>query len=183
MASHSQTNLPYPQNANIQTKMWIIKQGPKCSELVDSTAFRQLLYEYTGTPFSETASNYFVRTFDVDQDGRINHDELLEMCSYIKNWSTVFNNYDKDKTNFIDSEVLNTALTEMGFRFSPQFIQLMMKCCSHSDDCKKIDREQFIIMCIKLQRFTDQFRERDNDRNGVVTIDFEDFIKITLNCI
>lgn len=182
MDSTSQTDLPYPKNASVEAKMWVTSDGPKCAELIDNTVFRQLLYEYTGTPFSETGTNYLVRTFDKDQDGRINHDELREMCSHIKNWSSTFSNYNKDKSNFIDKEELNTVLKEMGFRFSPQFIAHMMK-SSGSDDHNRINREQFIIMCVKLQRFTDQFRERDKDRNGIVTIDFEDFIKVTLNCI
>lgn len=183
MDSISQTDLPYPQHASTEAKMWVTSEGPKCAELVDNAVFRQLLYEYTGTPFSETACNYFVRTFDTDQDGRINHDELREMCSNIKNWSAVFNNYDKDKSNFIDNEELNTALKEMGFRFSQQLIAHIINSNCSNDDHNRINREEFIMMCVKLQRFTDQFRERDKNKNGIVTIDFEDFIKMTLNCI
>lgn len=182
MNSGSQTELPYPQHVSVEAKMWITPEGPRCSELVDNAAFRQLIYEYTGIPFSETACNYFIRTFDKDQDSRINHSELCEMCSYIKYWSFVFGNYDKDKSDSIDEKEFSTAMKEMGFRFSPQFMAHVMK-NSGSADHNKMNREHFIMTCVKLQRFTDQFRERDKDRNGVVTIDFEDFIKVALNCI
>lgn len=182
MDSLSQTDLPYPQHASTEAKMWVTSEGPKCSELVDNAVFRQLLYEYTGIPFSETASNYFARTFDLDQDGRISHDELREMCSHINKWSTVFNKCDKEKSNVIDKDDFYKVLKEMGFRFSPQFIAHMIK-CSGTKDHNRINREQFIMICVKLQRFTDQFRERDRNRNGIITIDFEDFIKVTLNCI
>lgn len=182
MDSTSQTDLPYPQHASNEAKAWITSEPPRCSELVDNTAFRQLLYEYTGIPFSDTACNYIVRTFDQDQDGRISHRELCEMCSYIKNWSSVFYNYDKDKSDYIDKVELSIALKEMGFQFTPPFVTHVMKNIG-GEDCNKINREHFILMCLKLQRFTDQFRERDKDRNGIVTIDFEDFIKVVLNCI
>lgn len=183
MDSTSQTDLPYPhQHASNEAKAWITSEPPKCSELLDNAAFRQLLYEYTGIPFSDVASNYIVRTFDQDQDGRINHSELREMCSHIKYWSSVFYNYDKDQSNYIDEGELRVALKEMGFLFTSKFITHVIKNIG-GDKLNKIDREHFILMCLKLQRFTDQFRERDKDRNGIVTIDFEDFIKVVLNCI
>lgn len=165
---------PYPENVNA----WLCSsEAPRCSELLDNSTFRRLLHEYTGTPFSEDTCNYLIRMSDKDADGRISRTELTELCSCIRQWTQVFRHYDGDGSGSIDKEELGTALGEMGFRFSPQFVGQLL------GNSGEMSREHFIMTCVKLHRFTDQFRERDKGGTGVLTIDFEDFIKVALNCI
>lgn len=73
------------------------------------------------------------------------------------------------------------ALSQMGFRFSPQFIQFLV---SKSDPAthKEVSVDQFIVLCVQIQRFTEAFRVRDQQQNGTITISFEDFLGVALNC-
>lgn len=68
----------------------------------------------------------------------------------------------------------------MGFRFSPEFIQLLAKTGGSKDG--KISVDDFILLSVKIQRFTEAFRVRDTQQNGTVTIAFEDFLSIALSC-
>lgn len=68
----------------------------------------------------------------------------------------------------------------MGFRFSPDFVSFLVK---RSDPTEgKISVDNFIVLCVQIQRFTEAFRVRDTQKNGTVTIGFEDFLNIALSC-
>lgn len=68
----------------------------------------------------------------------------------------------------------------MGFRFSQEFVNFLAK----RSDPKggKISVDNFIVLCVQLQRFTEAFRARDTQQNGTVTIGFEDFLQVALSC-
>lgn len=73
-----------------------------------------------------------------------------------------------------------SALGKMGFRFSPEFISFLTKRNDPREG--KISVDNFIVLCVQLQRFTEAFRARDTQQNGTVTIGFEDFLNIALSC-
>lgn len=77
--------------------------------------------------------------------------------------------------------VMVVALTQMGFRFSPEFIRfLIVK--SDPENHRIMSVDQFIVVCVQIQRFTEAFRQRDTERNGTISIAFEDFLNVALSC-
>jgi peflin len=69
---------------------------------------------------------------------------------------------------------------QMGFRFSPDFIKfLVFK--SDPTTHKDVSVDQFIVLCVQIQRFTEAFRARDTEQKGVITIGFEDFLNVALS--
>lgn len=74
-----------------------------------------------------------------------------------------------------------TALSQMGFRFSPDFIKfLVIK--SDTVEKRQVSVDQFIVLCVQIQRFTEAFRTRDTNQQGVISIGFEEFLTIALSC-
>lgn len=69
----------------------------------------------------------------------------------------------------------------MGFRFSQEFIQFLVK-KSDPQQQKTISVDQFMVLCVQIQRFTEAFRQRDTQQNGTITIGFEDFLSIAIGC-
>lgn len=69
----------------------------------------------------------------------------------------------------------------MGFRFSPEFIKFLIT-KSDLKNHRVMSVDQFIVVCVQIQRFTEAFRQKDSDMTGVITIGFEDFLSIALNC-
>lgn len=65
----------------------------------------------------------------------------------------------------------------MGFNFSPTFTQQLT---SRSHDHKEVSVDEFIVLCITIQRLTEAFRVRDTQQNGTITIAFEDFLNVVL---
>lgn len=73
------------------------------------------------------------------------------------------------------------ALQQMGFRFSPDFIKFLIK-KSDVANHRLMSVDQFIVVCVQIQRFTEAFRQRDKEMKGMISIDFEDFLSVALNC-
>uniref|UniRef100_A0A1B0FDW8 EF-hand domain-containing protein n=1 Tax=Glossina morsitans morsitans TaxID=37546 RepID=A0A1B0FDW8_GLOMM len=111
-----------------------------------------------------------------------------------------FSMVDRDRSGKINAEELQRALVngrgehfsdtscklmitfiQMGFRFSPEFIQFLVK-KNDPQNRKEVSVDQFIVVCVQIQRFTEAFRQRDTQQNGVITIGFEDFLTVALGC-
>lgn len=69
----------------------------------------------------------------------------------------------------------------MGFRFTPNFIKYLVS-KSDQKQHKEVSVDQFIVLCVQIQRFTEAFRSRDTQQNGTITINFEDFLSVALDC-
>lgn len=69
----------------------------------------------------------------------------------------------------------------MGFRFSPDFVKFLIH-KSDLDNHRQMSVDQFIVVCVQIQRFTEAFRQRDTERKGVITLGFEDFLAVALSC-
>lgn len=117
----------------------------------------------------------------MDRSGTIDIYEFEKLFQYINQWLSVFKAYDRDQSGAIEEQELSQALGQMGFRFSPQFVQFLIG-VNDPGNRREISVDQFIVLCVKIQRFTDAFRQRDTQQQGVITIGFEDFLGIALNC-
>lgn len=68
-----------------------------------------------------------------------------------------------------------TALSQMGYNLSPQFVQgLMSRFCLRGVNGIQLDR--FIQVCTQLQSITQAFREKDTAMSGNVRMSYEDFL-------
>lgn len=65
----------------------------------------------------------------------------------------------------------------MGFNFSPTFTKQLT---ARSQDRKEVTVDEFIVLCVTVQRLTEAFRVRDTQQNGVISINFEDFLSVVL---
>lgn len=77
--------------------------------------------------------------------------------------------------------IFHLALGQMGFRFTPNFIKFLVS-KSDTKEHKEVSVDQFIVLCVQIQRFTEAFRSRDTQQNGTITINFEDFLTVALDC-
>ncbi|XP_030748593.1 peflin-like isoform X2 [Sitophilus oryzae] len=134
-----------------------------------------------GEHFSDAACKLMIGMFDKDKTGTINVNEFQALYNYINQWLSTFKMYDRDQSGSIEESELSAAYQHMGFRFSPEFIHFLVE-KSDLKNHKTISIDQFILTCIQLQRFTEAFRQRDSQMRGEITIGFEDYLTIVLNC-
>merc|ERR1712126_467489 len=93
--------------------------------------------------------------------GTIDVNEFGRLFQYIQQWKAMFEGFDKDKTGSIDQGEFNQALQQMGYRFTPTFVQnLLAKFAPRS---RKLTLDNFITVSVQIKRLTDSFRARHRD--------------------
>ncbi|XP_020294014.1 peflin isoform X2 [Pseudomyrmex gracilis] len=176
---YGSTNLESEVSPDVQ--QWFSMVDRDKSGRITATELQSALANGQGGTFSDTACKLMIGMFDKEKDGTINVSEFQALYNYINAWLGVFRGFDHDNSGSIQENELNAALTQMGYRLSPEFINYLIK-NSDLKGHKSITVDQFIVLCVQIQRFTEAFRKRDTDQTGTITIGFEDFLGVALSC-
>ncbi|XP_076755614.1 penta-EF-hand domain containing protein peflin [Xylocopa sonorina] len=166
---------------NPEVQQWFASVDRDGSGRITATELQSALANGQGGMFSDTACKLMIGMFDKEKNGTIDLFEFQALYSYINAWLGVFRGFDHDNSGSIQENELNAALTQMGYRLSPDFVSFLIK---KSDPIgqSSITVDQFIVLCVQIQRFTDAFRLRDSEQTGVINIGFEDFLTVALQC-
>lgn len=70
------------------------------------------------------------------------------------------------------------AMTAFGYRLSQPFISVLYNTFNerNSGHNRGMSFDLFVQACISLKRITDVFKKYDDDRDGYVTLSFEEFL-------
>ncbi|KZC04570.1 Peflin [Dufourea novaeangliae] len=172
----------YPQTqVNPEVQQWFAAVDRDGSGRISASELKCALANGQGGTFSDTACKLMIGMFDKEKSGTIDLNEFQALYNYINAWLGVFRGFDHDNSGSIQENELSAALTQMGYRLSPEFISFLIK---KSDPAghSSITVDQFIVLCVQIQRFTDAFRIRDTDQVGTVSIGFEEFLGVALEC-
>lgn len=172
-----------PQNAGVppEAQRWFAMVDRDRSGKINAEELKAALVNGKGQNFSDNACKLMISMFDKDASGTIDIYEFEKLYNYINQWLQVFKTYDRDQSGHIERDELSQAFSQMGFRFSEEFITFLMK-KSDPGAQKEISVDQFIVLCVQIQRFTEAFRVRDTQQQGQITIGFEDFLSVAIGC-
>ncbi|XP_028522668.2 peflin isoform X2 [Apis cerana] len=165
-----------------EVQQWFSTVDRDGSGRITAIELKSALANGQGGTFSDTACRLMIGMFDKEKNGTIDLFEFQALYNYINAWLGVFRGFDHDNSGSIQENELNAALTQMGYRLSREFISFLIK-KSDPTGHSTITIDQFIVLCVQIQRFTDAFRIRDNEQTGIITIGFEDFLGVALNYI
>ncbi|KAF2965235.1 hypothetical protein GQX73_g8344 [Xylaria multiplex] len=107
------------------------------------------------TAFDPQTVRMMIRMFDSDRSGTIG--------------------FDVDRSGNISLDEFSNALVAFRYRLSPGFVELLF----HTYDKRGegvMSFDLFVQACISLKRMTDVFKKYDDDRDGYITLGFEDFL-------
>ncbi|XP_032664386.1 peflin isoform X2 [Odontomachus brunneus] len=166
---------------NPDIERWFSTVDKDRSGRITATELQSVLANGQGGTFSDTACKLMIGMFDKEKNGTIDVSEFQALFNYVNSWLGVFRGFDHDNSGSIQENELNAALTQMGYKLSPEFIQFLIK-KSDLRGHQSITIDQFIVLCVQIQRFTEAFRTRDTNQTGTITIAFEDFLGVALSC-
>lgn len=135
------------------------------------------------TAFDPHTVKMMIRMFDTDRSGTINFDEFCGLWGFLAAWRGLFDRFDVDRSGNISLREFEDALVAFGYRLSPQFVQLLFSTYAKSHSRGRGDERErekvlsfdlFVQACISLKRMTDVFKKYDTDRDGYITLSFEE---------
>ncbi|KAL9043875.1 MAG: hypothetical protein Q9214_002950 [Letrouitia sp. 1 TL-2023] len=129
------------------------------------------------TSFDPHTVKMMIRMFDTDKSGAIGFEEFCGLWGFLAAWRSLFDRFDEDRSGYISYGEYSNALTAFGYRLSPTFITLMYKTYDKSGD-DRMSFDLFVQSCIILKRMTDVFKRYDDDRDGYITLSFEEFLTV-----
>lgn len=110
--------------------------------------------------------------------------EFQNLWKFLADWRQLFERFDADGSGKISLAEFNNALVAFGYRLSQPFVGLLYTTFGERHDERRGSRgapggmsfDLFVQACIRLKRMTDVFKGYDDDRDGYVTLSFEEFL-------
>lgn len=110
--------------------------------------------------------------------------EFQNLWRFLAAWRQLFERFDEDGSGKISLPEFTNALVAFGYRLSQPFIQLLYNTFHGRASDRRGSRgdpggmsfDLFVQACIRLKRMTDVFKHYDDDRDGYVTLSFEEFL-------
>lgn len=160
---------------------WFDTVDSKLQGRITAKELQQAFETFQGKRFSDNSCKFVVRLFDLDKNGGLDVKEFEQLYYYVKQWVNAFNTYDRDRSGFLTEHELQCALIHMDINFSPEFIKFLIQ--RYDTNSKKISLDQFIMTCIQIQKYTDEFKARDDKYLGEIKIKYEDFLEMIMRCL
>ncbi|VDC03300.1 unnamed protein product [Peniophora sp. CBMAI 1063] len=123
--------------------------------------------------------------FDTDRSGSIGFNEFSGVWKYITDWQNVFRHFDRDRSGSIDGVELAEALRSFGYNLPPSILTLIEQKFTAGPSSgygppPGITFDHFVRACVAVKTLTEAFQRQDTDRDGWVTVNYEDFMKLVL---
>ena len=137
------------------------------------------------TAFDRDTVTMMIRMFDRDNNGRVGFDEFVALWRFLAAWRELFDRFDEDRSGRISFDEFNKALVSFGYRLSQSFIELLFttfdrkgrgKVAPIPGQKQGMSFDLFVQACLTLKRMTDVFKRYDEDRDGYITLGFEEFL-------
>jgi Ca2+-binding EF-hand superfamily protein len=99
------------------------------------------------TAFDQQTVRMMIRMFDSDRSGTIGFEEFCGLWSFLASWRSLFD----------------------------RFVEILFRTYDKRNE-GVMSFDLFVQACISLKRMTDVFKRYDDDRDGYITLSFEDFL-------
>ncbi|KAM7194346.1 hypothetical protein V8F33_007335 [Rhypophila sp. PSN 637] len=127
------------------------------------------------TAFDPQTVRMMIRMFDSDRSGTIGFEEFCGLWSFLASWRTLFDRFDADNSGNISLDEFSNALVAFRYRLSDRFVGILFRTYDKRNE-GVMSFDLFVQACISLKRMTDVFKKYDEDRDGYITLSFEDFL-------
>ena len=134
--------------------------------------FEVIIYE------SPLACHLMIGLYDHNKSGSIDIGEFQQLFQSMNQWKAIFQSYDKDFSGKICFNELSQAFQQMGYRFTPNFINNLLG--KYDPITKMLTLDNFIVVMVQIKRLTQVFRARDQQMRGTATFQYEEFLGVAI---
>jgi Ca2+-binding EF-hand superfamily protein len=117
----------------------------------------------------------------------ITYEEFVNLWRFLAEWRGIFERFDENGSGRISLGEFSKALVAFGYRLSGSFTNVLYDTYNAKGILANQRRgsrtrqegmsfDLFVQACISLKRMTDIFKRYDDDRDGYVTLSFEEFL-------
>lgn len=143
------------------------------------------------TPFDPRTINSLMRMFSTSppsqpQGPTLTYNEFQNLWRFLAEWRNLFERFDEDQSGRISLSEFSNAMVAFGYRLSSPFTSLLYNFYTGYPSERRgsqgpvqgrgMSFDLFVQACISLKRMTDVFKGYDDDRDGYVTLSFEEFL-------
>jgi len=147
------------------------------SGAIDASELQSALSNGNWTPFNPETVRLMIGMFDKKGTSTISFDEFGSLWKYVTDWQQCFKTFDQDNSGSISKPELKTAITSFGYRFSDQLYDVLLKKFDRSNK-GVIFFDDFIQCSVLLHKLTSSFSQLDTDRDGFITVGYEQFLEM-----
>ncbi|OAF65582.1 Apoptosis-linked protein [Intoshia linei] len=145
------------------------------------------IYQLTSeTQFNLNTSAVLIKSFGKTMPGHVSPAEYQSLKQCVQKWQQIFFVYDKDRSGTISMEELNKILCDSGYRIQPETVRSIVsfslklqKQGQHQSmvPVNDLNFDTLIFTAFVLERMTSKFKMHDNQRNGIATYNYDDYIR------
>ncbi|KAM5158335.1 sorcin-like [Mantella aurantiaca] len=128
--------------------------------------------------FNLETCRLMISMLDRDMSGKMGFNEFKELGMVLNGWRQNFMAVDTNRSGAVDMMELQRSLTSMGYRLSPQALNVITRRYSNHG---RIGFDDYITCCVKLRALTETFRRRDAAQQGMVNFMYDDFIQAIMS--
>ncbi|THH20370.1 hypothetical protein EW146_g978 [Bondarzewia mesenterica] len=174
-----------PPGADPQLWQWFSAVDADRSGAISVNELQSALVNGNWSRFDLDTVKMLMNIFDTDRSGTIGFNEFSGLWKYISDWQAVFKHFDKDRSGSIDGYELAEALRSFGYNLAPSILTLIEQKYASGPSTgygppPGITFDRFVRACVAVKSLTESFQRIDTDRDGWVTVNYEDFMKIVL---
>ncbi|MCJ1313939.1 hypothetical protein MMC25_007619 [Agyrium rufum] len=136
---------------------------------------RAALVNGVSSSFDPHTVRMMIRMFDFNRNGTISFEEFCGLWGFLAAWRALFDRFDEDRSGSISFNEYSNALVSFGYHLSPNFVTMLYRAYD-KQGTNQMSFDIFVQSCISLKRMTDVFKKYDTDRDGYITLSFEDFL-------
>ncbi|MCO5598865.1 hypothetical protein L7F22_052964 [Adiantum nelumboides] len=148
------------------------------SGLVDEYELQRTLS--TAQPFSLRTVRLMIHLFGPKDSKKIGPKEFTTLWKALKDWKSVFERYDRDRSGSIDKGEMREALMSLGYAISPPILDCLLQKYDRTGQAKAMDYDSFVECGLIVRGLTEKFKEQDTQLRGSATLDYQTFMLMVL---
>jgi len=133
-----------------------------------------------GRTFSLKTCEVITKVFDNDGDGRLSFQEYVMLHKFVVSMEASFTSFDRDRSGKLETNELQSALEQTGFRFSLNTVQQVCRKFGHHDwsSAVSFDFESYVDLCAFLGQVRSLFERSDPRGTGNITVNLEQLVSL-----